>query len=209
MSESRGATTRQAILDAAVQRFGRDGYRATSVLAVARDARVGGTATYTYFPTKEALFLAAVDEDVAGVVHDTFGQMKAEPHAPEWPGRTLLAAMESLGRHPLARRVLSGAEPEVAHRVRHTPALDEARKALAERIHAGQMAGLARSDIAAEQLAGGLVGIMLSLLAAGVRLDELGGGAGPTVEREHLRDIMRTLHASVVPGDRARRVEKK
>lgn len=206
--ETRGATTRQAILDAAVQRFGRDGYRATSVTAVARDARVGGTAAYTYFPTKEALFLAAVDEDVARVVEDTFGQMTALPHAPEWPGRTLAVAMESLGRHPLARRVLSGAEPEVADRVRHTPALDEARKALAQRIHAGQMAGLARADIEAEHLAGGLVGIMVSLLAAGVRLDDL-SSTGAVAEKEHLRDILQTLHASVVPGTRSEGVENR
>ena len=41
--ETKGAQTRRAILSAAVARFGRDGYRATSVADIARDANVGGT----------------------------------------------------------------------------------------------------------------------------------------------------------------------
>ena len=62
---TKGAQTRQAILEAAIARFGRDGYRATSVADIARDAGVGGTVAYAYFPDKEALFLAALDEDAA------------------------------------------------------------------------------------------------------------------------------------------------
>ena len=69
-SLSKGAQTRAAILDAAIVRFGRDGYRATSVADIARDAGVGGTVAYAYFPNKEALFLAALDEDAANVIHE-------------------------------------------------------------------------------------------------------------------------------------------
>jgi AcrR family transcriptional regulator len=44
--ETKGAQTRRAILEAAVTRFGRDGYRATSVADITRDAGVGGTVAY-------------------------------------------------------------------------------------------------------------------------------------------------------------------
>ena len=64
-ASSKGAQTRQHILAAAIARFGRDGFRSTSVADIARDAGVGGTVAYAYFPNKEALFLAAVDEDAA------------------------------------------------------------------------------------------------------------------------------------------------
>ncbi len=67
---SKGEQTRQAILDAAIARFGREGFRATSVADIARDAGVGGTVAYAYFPNKEALFLAAIDEDAAGVISE-------------------------------------------------------------------------------------------------------------------------------------------
>ena len=68
--ETKGAQTRRAILEAAIARFGRDGFRATSVADIARDASVGGTVAYAYFPNKEALFLAAIDEDAAGVIEE-------------------------------------------------------------------------------------------------------------------------------------------
>ena len=56
---TKGEQTRRAILRAAITRFGRDGFRATSVADIARDAGVGGTVAYAYYPNKEALFLAA------------------------------------------------------------------------------------------------------------------------------------------------------
>jgi AcrR family transcriptional regulator len=202
LGQGRGERTRAAVLQAAIERFGRDGYRSTSVLAIARDAGVGSTAAYSYFPTKEAWFLAAVDEDVAGVVEETFGGVSDEPHSPQWPGRTLAVAMASLGRHPLARRVLAGNEPEVAHRITGTPALAEARKSLAEQLRAEQEKGAVRCDISADDLAGGLTGIMISLLASGVRVSR---DDARRRDREHLEAILRTLHASVVPGEASRR----
>ena len=44
---AKGEQTRAAILDAAVQRFGRDGYRQTSIADIARDAGVGGSVAYS------------------------------------------------------------------------------------------------------------------------------------------------------------------
>ena len=67
---ARGEATRQAILRAAIERFGREGYRTTSVADIARDAEVGGTVPYAYFPNKEALFLAAIDTDAAGIISE-------------------------------------------------------------------------------------------------------------------------------------------
>jgi AcrR family transcriptional regulator len=58
--------TRQAIVAVARRRFGRDGYAATSVAAIAEDARVTKGAVYHHFPTKEDLFravYAAVEAD--------------------------------------------------------------------------------------------------------------------------------------------------
>src|SRR3546814_11997860 len=62
---TKGEQTRRAILAAAIERFGREGYRATSVADIARDAGVGGTVAYAYFPNTETLFLEAFDEDAS------------------------------------------------------------------------------------------------------------------------------------------------
>src|SRR5580658_5897942 len=102
-ASTKGAQTRKAILDAAIVRFGREGYRTTSVADIARDAGLGGTVTYAHFPNKEALFLAAVDEDAAGVIREGLTSVMGPRTLDDWRQvlvGTLVAAVE---RHPLAR----------------------------------------------------------------------------------------------------------
>src|SRR5947199_9678402 len=108
MALTKGEHTRAAILDAAIARFGRDGYRATSVADIARDASVGGTVAYAYFPSKEALFLAAVDEDAAGVIREGASTFIEETEPKDWRETLIFTLLEAVGRHPLARRLLAG-----------------------------------------------------------------------------------------------------
>src|SRR3954454_3067298 len=118
MALSKGEVTRAAILDAAIVRFGRDGYRVTSVADIARDAGVGGTVAYAYFPNKEALFLAALDEDAAAVIHEGMSSVLEGPvpGAEDWRQMLLFTLVEAVDRHPLARRLLAGLEPDVTDR---------------------------------------------------------------------------------------------
>lgn len=177
---SKGERTRQAILDAAIERFGRDGYRATSLADIARDAGVGGTVAYAYFPGKEALFLAAVDEDAAAVIEAGLGSIGDE--LGDWHQRLMTTLVIALGEHPLARRLLAGLEPEVTVRVLEMPALEELRKAVAERLRTEQAAGVVRTDIDAPQIADGIVSIILALLMSVVQLGpETAGMHGPGV----------------------------
>jgi AcrR family transcriptional regulator len=164
MSMTKGERTRQALLDAAIARFGRDGYRGTSVAEIARDARLSGTAAYVYFPNKEALFVAAVDEDAAAVVDEGLASLTDAVDLDQWRGTLIFTLLSALDRHPLARRVLTGLEPEFTVRLITIPALEQLRKACGERIAAQQLAGQVRADIDARQVANGLVTIVLALL---------------------------------------------
>src|SRR5438045_2911741 len=179
MALTKGEHTRAAILDAAIARFGRDGYRATSVADIARDASVGGTVAYAYFPNKEALFLAAVDEDAAGVVHEGLSIVLGDPSATvqDWRQTLLFTLVEAVEAHPLARRLLGGLEPDVTDRVLEIPALTDLRKACAERLTAEQLTGAVRPDIDPVTIANGVVAIILSLLMSVV---QLGGNAAVT-----------------------------
>ncbi len=168
-SVTKGEQTRQAILDAAIVRFGRDGYRTTSVADIARDAGVGGTVAYSYFPNKEALFLAAIDDDAAAVIHEGLSSVIDDSIA-DWRETLIFTLLASVEHHPLARRVLAGLEPEVTDRVLEIPALAEFRKATAERIRAGQLAGTVRTDIDAVIVGNGIVSILLSLLMSVVQV---------------------------------------
>src|SRR5580692_12116615 len=103
---TKGAQTRQAILDAAIARFGREGYRATSVADIARDAGLGGTVAYAYFPSKEALFLAAVDEDAAGVIAEGLLTVQQKPNPQNWREGLIFTLVGAVEQHPLAKRLL-------------------------------------------------------------------------------------------------------
>ena len=187
---TKGEQTRQAILDAAIARFGREGFRRAAVADIARDASVGGSLVYAYFPSKEALFLAAVDEDAAGVIRDGIESLIAEGDINEWRRRLVFVLLESLEEHPLAKRLLAGLEPEVTIRVLETPALAELRKACAERLRFEQARGTVRTDIDAGVVANGLVAITLSLLMSVV---QIGVGAAEL----YANDVAAVLQAAV------------
>ncbi len=57
---NRGWRTRQKVLDAAEEVFGRDGFHRASVVDITRTAGVGQGTFYLYFPSKEALFVELV-----------------------------------------------------------------------------------------------------------------------------------------------------
>lgn len=170
MTATKGELTRQTILSAAIARFGRDGFRATSVADIARDAGVGGTVAYAYFDNKEALFLAALDEDAAAVIQQGMSAVVDPTNIDDWRQSLIFALMEAVEEHPLARRVLAGLEPEVTERVLEIPALGELRKAVAELIRAGQMNGAVRTDIDPTAIGNGIVSVMLSLLMSVVQV---------------------------------------
>lgn len=190
-ARSKGAQTRRAVLDAAIARFGREGYRSTSVADIARDASVGGTVAYAYFSSKEALFFAAVDEDAAALIEESVSAALAEP-VEEWPQKVIFNLLGALDRHPLARRLLAGLEPEVTERVLEIPALEELRKASAERLRSDQLRGKVRSDIDPVVLANGVVAIMLSLLMSVVQL-------GTRTAVTYADDVAAVFKAAVEP----------
>ena len=163
-SMTKGERTRKALLEAAIARFGRDGYRGTSVAEIARDARLSGTAAYVYFPNKEALFVAAVDEDAAAVIEEGLERFTDDVDLARWRETLMFTLLEAVDRHLLARRVLLGLEPEFTVRLLSIPALEQLRKAIAERLSAQQLAGSVRADVDPQQMANGLMTIVLSML---------------------------------------------
>ena len=189
---SKGEQTRQAILDAAIARFGRDGYRATSVADIARDAGVGGTLAYAYFPGKEALFLAAVDEDAAAVINEGVTTVLEGGDIQDWRQLLLVTLVQALQGHPLARRLLSGLEPEVTERVLEIPALEELRKACGERLRAEQLAGAVRSDVDPTVMANGIVAMVLALLMAVMQI-------GPGAAAAYGADVAAVFEAALNP----------
>jgi AcrR family transcriptional regulator len=173
-ASTKGDRTRQALIGAGIVRFAREGYRGTSVSDICRDAGLSTTASYPYFASKEALFVAAVDEDVAQLIADAVSLVAIEL-APEHWGHTMMRSLVTgMDEHPLARRIVSGLEPEFTMRLLDIPALTELRKGVAEVMRAHQVTGLVRADVDPVQMANGLVVIVISLLMATMQTGELG-----------------------------------
>lgn len=194
-TSGKGAQTRRAVLDAATARFGREGFRATSVADIARDAGVGGTVPYAYFPGKEALFLAALDEDAAAVIEEGLRNVVVGgefPDIADWRQTLIFTLVEAVDHHPLARRMLAGLEPDVTDRVLEIPALAELRKACVDRLQHEQLAGTVRADIDAVTIANGMVAIILSLLMSVVQL-------GTAAAATYGYDVAAVFEAALAP----------
>jgi AcrR family transcriptional regulator len=56
------STTRQRLIDAAVRRFYRDGFRSVGIDQILTDVGISKTAFYKHFESKEDLMLAALDD---------------------------------------------------------------------------------------------------------------------------------------------------
>ena len=192
---SKGEQTRQAVLGHAIERFGREGFRATSVADISRDAGVGGTVAYAYFPNKEALFLAALDTDAAAVINEGLSQLTSGEPAENWRETLVITLVDALDRHPLARRVLAGLEPDVTERVQTIPAMLELRTAVVERLRADQATGAVRDDIDPVAVGNGAVTIILTVLMSVLQFGRQGVDA-------YGADVMAVFAAALEPPAR-------
>lgn len=163
---TKGGRTRRAVIHAAIVRFVADGFQRTSMADVARDVGLSPSAVYRYFPTKEALFIAAVDEDIAGMVDLVRRTLRG--------GATSISAMlaemrselgAAVGEHPLAARALTGVEPMGPDRIMALPHLAALRSDLVALLDAGQQVALVRADVPAATLALGIETIVMYQLA--------------------------------------------
>jgi AcrR family transcriptional regulator len=166
VAPGKGERTRQRLLEIAVRRFADDGFRRTSVSDIARAAGLTPAAVYAYFAGKEGLFQAAVDADAGALIDAARSAALGASSARERLVLFVAALRERVDDHPLARRVLSGLEPEVAARLVTIPSLVALTAELADELAEAQAAGDIRPDVDPAELAVGLETIVLALLMA-------------------------------------------
>jgi AcrR family transcriptional regulator len=160
---TKGERTRQRLLDLAVERFGAQGYRTTSVSEIARAAGLTQAAAYAYFPSKEALFDAAVDADAGALVAEAEAEAAGTPIGQLVP-LLVVCFLGGLDRHPLTRRVVGGLEPDALQRLVNLPALGRLTGDIADAVRSAQSRGEVRADLDAELFANGAEAIVVSLV---------------------------------------------
>lgn len=170
IGETKGERTRRRLLELAVRRFADDGYRATSVSAIAREAGISQAAVYAYFANKGALFEAAVDLDAAELIAGARAELDEDLPLVELIPGLLLHLRLGVEDHRLARRVLAGQEPDVVHRLADLPALQDITAELAGLLADAQARHELTIDVDTDSLALGIETVVLSLLMTGVQV---------------------------------------
>ena len=193
VAPGKGERTRQRLLDIAVQRFAADGFRRTSVSDIAREAGLTPAAAYAYFAGKEGLFKAAVDTDAGALIEAARSAAAEGASAREQLFLFVGELRERVDDHPLARRVLSGLEPEVAARLLTIPSLVALTAALADELTEAQAASDIRADVDPAEVAVGLETIVLALLMAELQ-------TGLTVEPERQAGVLAVMDAALRPS---------
>lgn len=89
MAEKKSDRTRAAILTAARERFGADGYERATIRAIAADAAIDPAMVMRYYGSKEKLFAAAAEFDVrlpdfSGVPKERLGEAMARHLIERW-----------------------------------------------------------------------------------------------------------------------------
>jgi AcrR family transcriptional regulator len=192
VAPGKGERTRQRLLEIAVRRFAEDGFRRTSVSDIARAAGLTPAAVYAYFAGKEGLFQAAVDADAGALIDAARSAALGASSARERLVLFVAALRERVDDHPLARRVLSGLEPEVAARLVTIPSLVALTAELADELAEAQSAGDIRPDVDPAELAVGLETIVLALLMAELQ-------TAITVEPERAAGVLAVIDGALRP----------
>ncbi len=101
-----GGSRRAEILNAAIERFGRDGYENTKWAEIADDVGIGATALYHYFDSKQHCLYVILDEALADL-HGRFDSITSSHPDPPDALRAVCADCFDLSEHEVLRnRVL-------------------------------------------------------------------------------------------------------
>lgn len=121
------ASTRDAILEAARQRFARFGPRKTTMAEVAQDAGCSRATVYLHFPGKDALYAGLLDRDTHSFLAEIESVVDSPVDAPRKLGSILRATLRIYADRPLLGSALAG-DPEMAMERVARPAVREHQK---------------------------------------------------------------------------------
>ncbi len=163
---TKGERTRERLLRAAIDRFGNFGYRSTSVSQLSRDAGLTPAAAYAYFEDKETFWSAAIQADLDALRLEVVASVT---HSERPIVDSMLALVDGLQRHALARRVMVEGSPQDLQRVLAHPLFAATTRAVALGLAARQAAGILPPNAQPDQLALGMETVIFSLVLSVVR----------------------------------------
>jgi TetR/AcrR family transcriptional regulator, fatty acid metabolism regulator protein len=104
--QERSRTRRQRLLDAALEVFTEHGYNDTAIDEIARASETSKGGLYFHFPSKQALFLALLDEASEALLRRVESAMATEADPLERGDAALREVLHAFGSHRLLARLL-------------------------------------------------------------------------------------------------------
>jgi AcrR family transcriptional regulator len=104
--QERSKSRRQRLLDAALTIFTEQGYNATPIDDIARASDTSKGGVYFHFPSKQALFLALLEESSAALLEKVEAAMAVESDPLRRGEAALRAVIMSFAEHRLLARLL-------------------------------------------------------------------------------------------------------
>jgi AcrR family transcriptional regulator len=201
VSEQHRAQRRTQILDSAIQCFSDKGYETTTVDDIVREAGISKGMVYTYFKSKEEIFLAIVNDRTNQFMH----QLEESLHSRNTAWEKLRYVLERHSHQPLTREAkrwnavyleffLSSSRDESRQTFMHQR-YQQYLKVLVDVINEGKKSGEFRDDVNATSMAAlywalcdGL-DLHASQLSDVMNTDELYQDAIDVVRRKVVRNI--------------------
>ena len=200
MTRTGGEARRRRLLEEAVRLFGRRGYEGASLDAVATAAGVRKQTLLYYFPTKEALLEACVEEASARVASRLTTALEAEQD-PSRKGEAVIHAVFSLAEewpeYPQFIREASRLGPDVVQRFAST--LEPLRLRALTFLSRGMAEGLIRRQDPALLLFTLYTAVVGSLTEAGVLRAVVGEDRGRLALRRREREVVRFVRNALPP----------
>src|SRR5215204_709084 len=104
--QERSRTRRQRVLDAALEVFTQHGYGDTAIDEIARASETSKGGLYFHFPSKQALFLALLDEASVALLQRVEAAMANERDPLERGDAALREVLHAFGSHRLLARLI-------------------------------------------------------------------------------------------------------
>jgi AcrR family transcriptional regulator len=189
------AQTRAALVDAGRRLFGRQGFAATSVNDLAREARVTTGALYHHFPTKTALFETVFESIHAELLEASARAAGGSTDAVEFLARGLEAFLDAV-MDPEVQRIVVTDAPAVLGQGRSTE-LDERHSLgpMVASLRAAAEAGAIQVDDPETMAL-----LFFGALSRGALL--IAASADPRATRDAVATSVRALLKGLVPPDR-------
>jgi len=163
---TKGQRTRERLLRAAIDRFGADGFRATAVSQLSRDAGLTPAASYAYFADKDAFWEAAISADLDSLDQE----IRVAALTSERPLYDLMSMfIAGLERHPLIRRVLKEGTPADLMLVLDHPFFAETTAVIGDRLQRRVESGVLAAGTDVGVLARGIETVLFSMVLSIVR----------------------------------------